>query len=132
MVLADAAHNPAGAQALAQTLTEEFASTSLVAVVAVLGDKDVTGILEALEPVVTSVVATVNSSPRCLPADDLAAIAVDVFGEDRVRQAAPLPEAIDLGLALAERQQSLGGHGVIVTGSVVTAADARTAFGLAT
>ncbi|HEY9408424.1 MAG TPA: folylpolyglutamate synthase/dihydrofolate synthase family protein [Jiangellaceae bacterium] len=131
VVLVDAAHNPAGAGALAAALSDEFASTTLVAVLAVLADKDAVGILEALEPAVEAVVVTTNSSPRALPAAELARLAHDVFGEDRVFQASPLPEAIDVGLALAEREASFGGHGVIVTGSVVTAGDARAAFGVA-
>ena len=131
VVLVDAAHNPAGAAALATALNDEFASTTLVAVVAVLADKDAVGILEALEPAVEALVVTTNSSPRSMPAADLARVARDVFGEDRVFQASPLPEAIDVGLALAEREASFGGHGVIVTGSVVTAGDARAAFGVA-
>lgn len=130
IVLVDAAHNPAGAEVLAAALSEEFATTTLVAVVAVLADKDVEGILAALEPVVSSVVVTMNSSPRCLPAEIVERIALDVLGPERVRRAMPLPEAIDLGLALAEQQGSLGGHGVVVTGSVVTAGDARQAFGV--
>jgi dihydrofolate synthase/folylpolyglutamate synthase len=130
VVLVDAAHNPAGAQALAATLAEEFAATTLVAVLAILADKDAAGILEALEPVVQSVVLTTNSSPRCMPPDELLPVALDIFGDDRVVRATPLPEAIDVGLALAERDASFGGHGVIVTGSVITAGDTRQAFGL--
>lgn len=129
LVLVDSAHNPAGAAALAYALDEEFAGTTLVAVLAVLADKDAAGILEALEPVVDAVVVTLNSSPRCLPVEDLARAARHVFGEDRVFQASPLPEALDVGLALAERDAPTAGHGVIVTGSVVTAGDARRAFG---
>lgn len=129
IVLVDAAHNPAGAAALAVALSEEFTSTRLVAVVAILGDKDVEGILAALEPVVTAVVVTMNSSPRCLSVSDVVPTAVSIFGPERVHQAVPLPEAIDLGLTLSEREESIGGHGVIVTGSVVTAGDARQAFG---
>ncbi|MGH8826100.1 MAG: dihydrofolate synthase, partial [Jiangellaceae bacterium] len=79
--------------------------------------------------VVDAVVVTTNSSPRSLPVDELVPVALDVFGEDRVFEATPLPEAIDVGLALAERETSFGGFGVIVTGSVVTAGDARRAFG---
>ncbi|CAN5499103.1 folylpolyglutamate synthase/dihydrofolate synthase family protein [soil metagenome] len=65
-VFIDAAHNPAGAAALAQTLAEEFDFQSLVGVIAVMADKDVTGILEALEPVFAQVVVTQNGSPRAL------------------------------------------------------------------
>src|SRR6516225_3839307 len=43
----DAAHNPAGAQALAATLGEEFDFRKVVGVVAVLADKDAPGILAA-------------------------------------------------------------------------------------
>ncbi|WP_129668065.1 bifunctional folylpolyglutamate synthase/dihydrofolate synthase [Phytoactinopolyspora endophytica] len=130
VVLVDAAHNQAGAAALAGALSEEFAATPMVAVVAILAEKDVEGILSALEPVVESVVVTVNSSPRCLPPQDVVPVAVDVFGEDRVHQASPLPEAIDVGLTLAERAGSIGGHGVVITGSVVTVGDARASFGV--
>jgi dihydrofolate synthase/folylpolyglutamate synthase len=124
-VLVDAAHNPAGARALADALTEEFAFGSLVAVVAALRDKDVRGILEALEPVVEAIVVTENSSPRALAADVLARIALEVLGEGRVRRAATLPDAIEVAVALAERNAPMGGGGVVVTGSVVTAGDAR-------
>nr|WP_281352388.1 Mur ligase family protein [Phytoactinopolyspora alkaliphila] len=130
VVLADAAHNPAGAAALAAALSEEFAATPMVAVVAMLAEKDVEGILAALEPVVEAVVLTVNSSPRVLAPEDVAPVAVDIFGEDRVHQATPLPEAIDLALAIGERQSSTGAYGAVITGSVVTAGDARNVFGV--
>ncbi|NDL58909.1 bifunctional folylpolyglutamate synthase/dihydrofolate synthase [Phytoactinopolyspora mesophila] len=129
VVLADAAHNPAGAAALATALDEEFAASNLVAVVAVLSEKDVEGILAALEPVVQAVVVTMNSSPRCLPPDVVVPVAVDVFGDDRVHQAVPMADAVELGLSLAEQEGAIGGHGVVLTGSVVTAGDARSLFG---
>ncbi|WP_166353129.1 bifunctional folylpolyglutamate synthase/dihydrofolate synthase [Phytoactinopolyspora limicola] len=129
VVLVDAAHNPAGAAALAAALDEEFAATRLIAVVAVMAEKDVEGILAALEPVVQAIVVTRNSSPRCLPPDDVVPMAVDVFGDERVHQMESLPDAIEFGLTLAERDADIGGHGVVITGSVVTAGDARTLFG---
>ena len=64
--------------------SEEFAFSRLVGVVAVLADKDVGGMLELLEPVLDEIVVTRNTSPRAMPADELAALAVEVFGEDRV------------------------------------------------
>jgi dihydrofolate synthase/folylpolyglutamate synthase len=124
-LLVDAAHNPAGARALADALTDEFTFGSLVGVLAVLRDKDVVGILEALEPVLEMIVATENSSPRALAAHDLARIALEVFGEDRVHRGVTLPDAIEVAVALAERDAPMGGGGVVVTGSVVTAGDAR-------
>lgn len=124
-ILIDAAHNPASAHALAEAVTEEFSFNRLVGVVAVLGDKDVRGILAELEPVLASVVVTRNSSPRCLAVDELAALAAQVFGEDRVRSAASMPDAIDAAVGLVEEEALIGGAGVLVTGSVVTAGDAR-------
>jgi dihydrofolate synthase/folylpolyglutamate synthase len=96
-----------------------------VGVLAVLGDKDARGILEVLEPALASVVVTQSLSPRALPADDLAALAREVFGEERVTIEDRLDDAIDTALGLAEDQAELGGAGVLVTGSVVTAGEAR-------
>jgi dihydrofolate synthase / folylpolyglutamate synthase len=124
-VLLDGAHNPAGAAALAAALEDEFDFDRLVAVVAVLDDKDVAGLLGELEPVVSSVVVTANTSPRALPVDVLAAVAADVFGDDRVVPAPRLDDAIEQAIALAEAGP-LGGGGVLVTGSIVTVGEART------
>ncbi len=125
-VLLDAAHNPAGAAALADALADAFTFDRLVGVVGILADKDARGLLFALEPVLAELVVTQNSSPRALPAADLAAIAEDVFGSDRVTVASSLPDALDLAVGLAEASGDLGGAGVLVTGSVVTAGEART------
>ncbi|MDQ1246309.1 MAG: dihydrofolate synthase / folylpolyglutamate synthase, partial [Actinomycetota bacterium] len=71
-VLGDAAHNPHGAIALAEALAESFGFGRVIGVVAVLEDKDVDAMLAALAPVLDRVVVTRNSSPRSLPADELA------------------------------------------------------------
>jgi dihydrofolate synthase/folylpolyglutamate synthase len=123
-VLLDGAHNPAGAAALAATLEEEFDFDRLVAVVAVLDDKDVAGLLGELEPVVDSVVVTTNSSPRALPAEALAEVARDVLGDARVEVARRLDDAIEAAVTAAE-VGPLGGGGVLVTGSIVTVGEAR-------
>jgi dihydrofolate synthase/folylpolyglutamate synthase len=124
-VLLDGAHNAAGAAALAAALGDAFAFDTLVAVVAVLADKDAAGLLAELEPVVTSLVVTTNGSPRAMSVDSLAAIAVEVFGEDRVEVAARLDDAIDAAVAAAESEAQIGGAGVVVTGSIVTVGEAR-------
>ncbi len=87
-VLVDAAHNPAGAEVLATALEESFAVSALIGVVGVLADKDAEGILAALEPVFDEVVLTASSSPRAMDVDDLAELARDIFGEERVHVAA--------------------------------------------
>ncbi|TDP38468.1 dihydrofolate synthase/folylpolyglutamate synthase [Nocardia ignorata] len=132
-IFVDAAHNPAGAQALANTLTGEFDFRKLVGVVAVLGDKDAAGILDALEPVFDEIVVTSNGSPRAMDVDTLADLAVQRFGDERVITADTLPDALESAIALAEQAGDDGdvisGAGVIVTGSVVTAGAARALFG---
>jgi dihydrofolate synthase/folylpolyglutamate synthase len=128
-VLIDGAHNPAGAAALAAALEDAFGFDRIVAVVAVLGDKDALGLLEQLEPVVSEVIVTTNSSPRALSVEDLMAVAIDVFGEDRVSATARLDDAIEAAIGAAEASGELGGSGVLVTGSIVTVGDARHLLG---
>jgi dihydrofolate synthase/folylpolyglutamate synthase len=150
-VFIDAAHNPAGAAALAQTLAGEFDFRTLIGVVSVMADKDVDGILAALEPVFDSVVVTHNGSPRALDVESLALAAGARFGPDRVLTAEKLSDAIDVATALvgdairdggtdgdldgsgdglaAGPDAAFSGTGIVITGSVVTAGAARTLFG---
>jgi dihydrofolate synthase / folylpolyglutamate synthase len=123
-VLVDAAHNPAGAEALAAAVRESFAFTRLVGVVAVFGDKDAEGILSELEPVLNEIVVTSTFSPRCLDPQDLGALAEEVFGQERVHIAPDFVQALDLALGRAEEGGLIGG-GVLVTGSVSAAGQAR-------
>ncbi len=128
-VFVDAAHNPHGAKALAAALATEFRFTRLVGVLGVMREKDARGILAELEPVLGEVVVTANSSPRAMDPDELGAVATQVFGADRVSVAPSLRGAIDEARELAE-EGGESGVGVIVTGSVVTAGETRSLFGL--
>lgn len=127
-VLVDAAHNPAGVAALVEAVEEAFEFTRLVGVVGVLNDKDPENILAGLEPLLAEVVITHVSSPRSMDVHDLAEIAIDVFGEDRVHIEERLDAAIDLAVARAESEEQYGA-GVLVTGSVVLVAEARILLG---
>ena len=132
-VFIDAAHNPAGAAALTQALGDEFDFRYLVGVLSVMADKDVDGILEALEPAFDMIVVTHNGSPRAMEVEALAARAEERFGPERVAVAATLPDAIETATALVEESGNDGegysGSGMVITGSVVTAGAARTLFG---
>ena len=125
----DAAHNPHGAKALGAALDRDFDFARLIGVLSIFADKDATGILTALEPYLTEVVITQNSSPRALDAYDLTETARDIFGEERVHVADNLPGAYAQAVELAEDAEVQSGSGIIITGSVVTAGDARAMFG---
>jgi dihydrofolate synthase / folylpolyglutamate synthase len=130
-VIVDSAHNPHGMRATVAAVGDEFDFRRLVGVVAMLGDKDAQAILQVLEPALDELVITQNSSLRALPADELAAIAVAVFGADRVTVEPRLDDAIEAAVRLAEQSADgvLSGSGVLITGSVVTAGEARTLLG---
>jgi dihydrofolate synthase/folylpolyglutamate synthase len=128
VVLVDAAHNPAGMAAAVAGLTEAFTFTALIGVLAVSADKDVTGILDELEPVISELVVTRNSSSRSMDPDTLAELAAEVLGPERVRSAERLDDALEIAVGLADDAagaDGLGRPGVLVTGSVITAGDAR-------
>jgi dihydrofolate synthase/folylpolyglutamate synthase len=124
-IIIDATHNPAGARATVAAVAEAFAFRRLVGVLAVFSDKDANGILEILEPHLSHLVVTQSSSGRAMPADDLATIAADIFGMDRVDVAIHLDEAIDLAVERADEDDDFGGAGVLIIGSVAGAGEAR-------
>lgn len=129
-ILLDAAHNPAGAETLVATVRENFRFTRTVGLIGILQEKDAEQILAVLEPLLDSVVITESSSPRAIPAHDLADLARDVFDdEDRVHEAASLPDAIQQAVDLAEADGDLFG-GVVVAGSVTLAGEVRDLLGV--
>ncbi|MEU7001632.1 folylpolyglutamate synthase/dihydrofolate synthase family protein [Nonomuraea sp. NPDC046570] len=124
-VVIDAAHNPGGMVATLEGLHEAFDFAKVIGVVAVMADKDVSGLLELLEPMLEEIVVTRNSSPRSMPAAELAELAEGVFGAERVHLVERLDDAIDRGIGIADAEGEFSGAGVLITGSVVTAGDAR-------
>ncbi len=126
-VIVDAAHNPHGAHALAATISTEFDFETVFGVLAILGEKDVHGVLLELEPVIDRLVVTQNSSDRALPVEDLYAAAVEVFGVERVFKEVDLQRAITTSIEQCTliNQTSEGVSAVLITGSVVTAGESR-------
>jgi dihydrofolate synthase/folylpolyglutamate synthase len=131
-IIIDAAHNPAGMAATVAAIEEAFSFARLTGVFAASGDKDVPGILAELEPLLTDIVVTRNSSDRSVDPEVAAELAAEIFGEDRVQQAERLDDAIEIAVALADEavaETGPGTGGVLVTGSVITAGDARRLLG---
>ena len=131
-VVLDAGHNPHGLAALVPAVEETFGFRHLVAVIGAMADKDVEGILSVLEPACDAVVCVPIDSPRALEAEDLAAVAREVFGADRVEAADTLALGVDRAVTLSEGfEDPLTASGVLIVGSVVLAAEARALFGRA-
>jgi dihydrofolate synthase/folylpolyglutamate synthase len=124
-ILLDAAHNPHGAKALAETIQSEFTFDEVIGVVASFGDKDVRGILLELEPIMNEIIVTTNSSPRAMKLSELEELASEIFGKDRVTAIESLSAAIDQAIKDAKRPLSDDSVGVLITGSVITVGESR-------
>jgi dihydrofolate synthase/folylpolyglutamate synthase len=70
--LVDVAHNPAAAGKLAQILAEAPVAGETVAIIGMLDDKDVEGVVAQLDRQVTRWIAAGADSPRSIPAPELA------------------------------------------------------------
>ncbi|MFH1501981.1 MAG: cyanophycin synthetase, partial [Candidatus Eisenbacteria bacterium] len=122
-VIADVAHNPDGARALAASLDEVFAPGRTIAVLGIMGDKDVRGFLSALSDVVDVLVVTRPATPRSADPEDVAAIARE-FGIDA--RVVPTPgAAVAAALSLAGEADL-----VLITGSHYTVGDVMTSLGV--
>ena len=126
-IILDAAHNPHGAKAIAETMQSEFTFDDVTGIVALMADKDALGILQALEPVMNQIIVTTNSSERSMKVSDLNKLATQVFGADRVFAEETLQAAIDRAVKDAVRPLSDESLAILITGSVVTVGEARTA-----
>jgi len=124
-IILDAAHNPHGAAAIAETVQSEFTFDEVIGVVAPMGDKDIHGILLELEQVMDSIIVTANSSSRSTPVDKLEKIAIEIFGAERVFSDENLEKALERAIKDTVRPLSDDTIGILVTGSVVTVGEAR-------
>lgn len=125
-IIIDAAHNPHGARALAETIQNEFTFDEVIGIFAAMGDKDVQGALVELEKVMDSIIVTKNSSTRSMSVADVESLATKIFGAERVFTADTLDAAIDKAIKDSVRPLSEDTLGILITGSVVTVGEART------
>jgi dihydrofolate synthase/folylpolyglutamate synthase len=135
----DAAHNPDGAAALAAALPEVAGDRPVVAVLAILADKDAKAMVEAFAPALTGAVCSELPSadgPKMRPYGGKSARRRG-FGAGelaRICAQAGLAAEAEPGLAAAAaraRQLALESGGVLlVTGSHYALAPARAALGL--
>ena len=125
-IILDACHNPHGAEASAKALEEYFPGRK-VGIVGMMADKDIEGVLGIFEPVFDEIVVTGMDTERAASADDMADIAREVFGYDRVMVEEDLLEAIDLATARSEIDdtQAMASPSVIICGSIHLIGHAR-------
>lgn len=128
-ILIDGGHNVQAVTALRAAIEENFDFKQVIGVVSMMADKQVEEVLGILEPLLDQIIVTQNSEiNRVMPYRDLEKIAVTVFGRDRVIPKATMPDAIAAAVDLVDTDDDLGvgyGHGILITGSFVTAGDAR-------
>jgi len=115
LILLDGAHNPAGAEALADALRASFRWERLLLVLATSANKDAAGILGALAPVASRIWLARNDSVRSADPHDLLPLA----GPEAVLTGS-VAEAID-----AARADAGPADVIVVTGSLFTVADAK-------
>lgn len=134
-MIADAAHNPAGLEASALALKESFGLTKLVLVVGILEEKDARAMLATLyqeyKDFAADICFTQSTSPRALPAETLADLALDAgFEEDTIHATTQLDEAIAWAVTRIDEDDAGATGGILITGSVTLAGEARTLLGL--
>ena len=140
-IIVDAAHNPDGVRVSARAVKESFGLTRLSLVVGVLEDKDARSMLETLYrefgDLVEDVAVTQSSSPRAVPAVDLAQTALDAgWPEEDLFVTESVPDALEWAVGRAEAVDTSAdalahgtGGGVLAIGSITLAADVRHLLG---
>lgn len=116
LVIVDAAHNPQSAHVLAGELRRLFDGDAAIPtlLLGVLDDKDARGIIRELCPLFDRIVVTASSSPRAVPATELASLVAEETG---VR-----PEVTHDVRAVREL---LSGEPIVATGSITVAGEVK-------
>jgi dihydrofolate synthase/folylpolyglutamate synthase len=126
LLVVDAAHNPHGVAAMTAALAESFRLSHVVAVFAVLSDKDAAGMVRAAEGLVDEFVVTTAPSDRSTDPDALAATVVGVVGADRVVVEPDVLQALETARELAAEHAGDPGDaeqpGIVVFGSITLVA----------
>jgi len=115
-IIIDGAHNPAGATILAQTWHEIFGDQNATLILAVLNDKDMAGICQALAPISASAILPTIRSERALPPEELARALSAITPSLHYSITPSLGDALD--------QARSGSNPILLTGSLHFAGEA--------
>ncbi|NAZ14864.1 dihydrofolate synthase [Glutamicibacter soli] len=129
-ILVDAGHNPDGIRVSAEAIRESFGFSRLVLMVGILQEKDAEGMLytmrEEYGDLVEDLCITQSSSPRAIPAGELANMALAAgWPEEDIHVTEDLEDAIEWSVGRAEAGNDLSG-GVLVTGSITLVGEITT------
>ena len=119
-IIIDGAHNPSGAQVLAETWREQFGNDRATIILAMLRDKDVAGIWRALAPIAERVILPQARTERALAPEDLLQT-ISTASPARTSIAPSLPAALESARILPER--------ILITGSLHFAGEALATLG---
>jgi dihydrofolate synthase / folylpolyglutamate synthase len=120
-LIIDSAHNPDSAQKMRETVAEYFPGKSIILIIGVSNDKDISGMLEALLPVTQQIICTKSTHPRAMDPEELKKMALP--GGCPVRAIEDVDVALRTALDTAH-----GDEVILVTGSIFVAATARIAW----
>ena len=115
-IVVDGAHNPDAAEVLARTWLQMFPGEKAAIVLGAAMDKDVRGVLRALQPLAASWHFTAFDSPRARRPEELLGALHEIYGGTVQGQVHPTVES---ALAAARR----GGERVLVAGSLYLAGE---------
>jgi dihydrofolate synthase/folylpolyglutamate synthase len=109
-IIIDGAHNPGAARVLAKTWREVFGCQKATLVLAVLSDKDLCGICEALAPIADSVLLPKIRSERAAAPEELAKVVSNITP--------PLPYSITPTIGEALKHALAKPNPILITGSL--------------
>jgi dihydrofolate synthase/folylpolyglutamate synthase len=112
----DGAHNPSAARSLAQTWREIFVDERATLILAILSDKNLRGICEALALISNYVLLPKIRTERAAPPEDLAKVLSAITPS--------IPYSITPSIAQALDQAREGPHPILLTGSLHFAGEA--------
>jgi dihydrofolate synthase/folylpolyglutamate synthase len=114
--IVDGAHNPDAARVLAETWKEVFGEQRATVIFAVLNDKDIAGIIQALAPLANEILLPSIRSERAFAPKDLAQAISSITPKLHYSIAASFSEALDHARARSDP--------ILITGSLHFAGDA--------
>jgi dihydrofolate synthase/folylpolyglutamate synthase len=117
LIVLDGGHNPGAAQRLKESLLEYFLPTNTILVIGLSGDKDISGVIDALSPIFSHVITTRADNPRSISPEKL----VEEFVSRGIQteSSANVSEAITKAISIAAEDDL-----ICITGSLFVVGEA--------